>query len=63
MRKSPQRESFADVEEVKQKNGRGTKRHQNQQLQKLLSSGKNVSIGVLHQMESTLQVTENTQFL
>ena len=26
---------FADVEEVKQKNGRSTKRHQNRQVQKL----------------------------
>ena len=50
---------FADMEEVKQKNDRNTKRHQNQQVQKLvLSTGKNILIGVLHQMESTLKVTE-----
>ena len=52
---------FADVEGVKQtnKSSRITKQHQNQRVQKLsLSSGENISIGVLHQMESNLKVTE-----
>ena len=41
------------------KNGRSTKRYQNWWVQKLfLSSGKKVFIGLLHQMESTLKVTE-----
>ena len=35
------------------KNSRSTRRHQNQ-FKTVLSSGKNVSIGVLYQMESTL---------
>ena len=49
-------------EEMKQtdkKNGRNTKRHQNQWVQKLFyAREKNVLIGVLHHMESTLKVTE-----
>ena len=50
---------FADVEEVKQKNSRSTKRQQNQWVQNLFwAVGKNVMIGVLHQVESTLQLTE-----
>ena len=49
---------FANVEEVKQKNGRSTKRHQNEQVQTLFWAMEKVSIGVSHQMESTLKVTE-----
>ena len=56
--KSPQREMFGHVEEMKQKNGRSTKKHQNWQVQKLFEQWKNISIGVLYQMESTLKVTE-----
>ena len=44
---------------VKQKNSRRrTKRHQINKFKTVLNSGKNISIGVLHQMESTLKVTE-----
>ena len=53
---------FATAEEVKQnkqKKWQKHERHQNQRVQKpVLSNGKNISIGVLHQMESTLKVTE-----
>ena len=35
MKKFLKVEHFSDVEEVKQKNGRSTKRHQNRQVQKL----------------------------
>ena len=49
---------FADVKEVKQKNGRSTKRYPNWLVQKLVSSGENISVGVLPQMESILKVTE-----
>ena len=52
MKKVLKGKHFADVEEVKQKNGRSPKRHQNEHFKN------NVSIGVLHQMESTLKVTE-----
>ena len=59
MKRVLKRKHFADVEEVKQKNRRTTKRHQNWWVQKLFwAVGKNVSIGVLHQMESTLKVSE-----
>ena len=58
MKKVLKGKRFADVEEGR-KNGRSTKRHQNQRIQKLFRAvGKTVSIGVLHQMESTLKVTE-----
>ena len=53
MKKALKGKRFADVEEAKQNNGRSTKGHQNQQVRKLLSNGKNISIGVLHQMERT----------
>ena len=50
---------FADVEEVKQKNGRSTKMLQNQRVQKLFwAVEKSVLIGVLHKMESTWKVAE-----
>ena len=49
---------FANEEEMKQKNGRNTERHQNRQGQNCFEQWKNVSIGVLHQMDSTLKVTE-----
>ena len=44
MKKVLKGKHFANVEEAKQKNGRSTKRHQNQQVQKLLSSGKKKSL-------------------
>ena len=57
MKKVPKGKLFADVEEVKQTAAalRGTKIDE---FKTILSSGKNISIGVLHQMESTLKVTE-----
>ena len=58
MKKVIRGKCFADVEEVKQKNGR-TKKHQGQQFQGFVLNGrKNILIGVLHQMENTLKVTE-----
>ena len=60
--KSPQMEMFCWCrrgETNKQtKSSRSTKGNQNWWVQKLLSSGKKISISVLHQMESTLKVTE-----
>ena len=58
MKKLLREKRTADVEEVKQKNGRSTKRHQNEQVQTLFWAMEKVSIGVSHQMESTLKVTE-----
>ena len=57
--KSLQKETFYQCGRGETKNSRSTKRHQNW-IQKLyiLSSGKNVLKGILHQMESTLKVTE-----
>ena len=49
---------FVDVEEVKQKMADALKGSRLMSSKTVLSSGKNVSIGVLHQMESTLKVTE-----
>ena len=50
---------FADVEKMRQKNSRSTKKASKLMSSKtVLSSGKNVLIDVLHQMESTLRVTE-----
>ena len=44
--KSPQMETFCQCGRSETKNSRSTKRHQNRGVQKLLSSGKNVSIGI-----------------
>ena len=53
---------FANVEEVKQINKKKWQKHEKtsklMSSKTVLSSGKNVLIGVLHQMESTLTVTE-----
>ena len=49
---------FADVEEVEQKPAEALKGIKIKSSKTVLSSGKNVSIGVLHQMESALKVTE-----
>ena len=46
---------FADVEEVKEKTAEASKSTSSKTV---LSSGKNTSIGVLHQMESALKVTK-----
>ena len=51
--KSPQREMFGNVEEVKEKTAEALKG-----IKTVLSSGKNNSIDVLHQMESISKVTE-----
>ena len=50
---------FADVEEVKQKKmAEALKGIKINEFKTVLSSGKNMSIGVLHQMESTFKVTD-----
>ena len=49
---------FTNVEEVNQKMAEALKGIKIDKFKTVLSSGKNVSIGVLHQMESTLKVTE-----
>ena len=49
---------FADIEEVKQKKAEALKSIKINKFKNCLSSGKNVLIGELHQMESTLKVTE-----
>ena len=48
---------FANVEEVKQKMAKALKRIKINEFNTVLSIGKNISIGVLHQMESILKVT------
>ena len=52
------RNHFAAVEEVKQKIAEALTGIKNDELKTVLNSGKNVSIVVLHQMESTLKETE-----
>ena len=49
---------FADVEEVKQKMAEALKGIKIDEFKTILNSGKNFLIGVLHQMLSTLKVTE-----
>ena len=49
---------FADVEEVKQKMAEALKGINNDEFKNYLRSGKNTLIAVVHQMESTLKVTE-----
>ena len=51
---SPQREMFCQCGRREKKNGRSTKSSKT-----VLSSEKKVSIGILHQMEITLKVTED----
>ena len=46
------------MEEVKQKKAEALKSIKINKFKNCLSSGKNVLIGELHQMESTLKVTE-----
>ena len=56
---SPQREKFCPCRRSETKNSRSTKRHPDQQVEKLFwAVEKNISMGVLHQMESTWKVTE-----
>ena len=49
---------FAAVEEVKQKSAEVLKPSKSISSKTVLNSGKNVSMGALHQIESTLKVTE-----
>ena len=58
MEKVPKGKHFTNVEEVNQKMAEALKGIKIDKFKTVLSSGKNVSIGVLHQMESTLKVTE-----
>ena len=57
--KSPQREMFADMEEVKQKMAEALKGIKIDEFKNCFEQGrKSVSIGVLHQIDSILKVTE-----
>ena len=56
--KSPERETFSDAEEVKQKTAEPRKGINIDEFQTALSGGKHVSVGVLHHMEGPLKVTE-----
>ena len=49
---------FANAEEVKPKTAEALKGIQIDEFKTVLSSGKNISIGVLHPVQSTLKVTE-----
>ena len=51
-------ERFASVEEEKQKKAEMLKGIKIEEFKNCLSSGINILIGVSHQMESTLKVTE-----
>ena len=57
-KKGPKGKHVADVEEEKQKMVEALKGIKWMSLNTVFSSGKNVSIGALHQMEGTLKVTE-----
>ena len=48
---------FADVEEMKQKMAEAPESIKINKVKAVLSSGKNISMGVLHQIERTLMVT------
>ena len=58
MKKVLKGKHFADVEEVKQKTAEALKGIKIDEFKTVLSSEKKVLIDVLHQMESTLKVTE-----
>ena len=58
MKKSLKGNCFAGVEEVKQKTAEALKASKSMSSKTVLSGGKNVLIGVLHQMQSTLKVNE-----
>ena len=49
---------FCHVEEVKRKTSESLKGMKIDESKTVLHSGKNISIGALHQMENTLKVTE-----
>ena len=58
MKKVLKRKSFADVEEVKQKTTGALKDIKIDEFENCLEQWKKVTIGALHQMESTLKVPE-----
>ena len=58
MKKILKGKSLADMEEVKQKMAEALKDIKADVFKSFVSSGKNVSIGVLHQMESILKVNK-----
>ena len=58
MKKVLEGKHFANVEEVKQKTAEALKGIKIDEFKTVLSSEKKVLIDVLHQMESTLKVTE-----
>ena len=58
MEKVLKEKHFADVEEVKQKTAKALKGIKIDEFKNCFATGKKVLIGVLHQMESTLKVTE-----
>ena len=57
-KKSPQRETFVDVEEVKQKTAEALRGIKITEFKHCFEQWKNILIGVLHQMESIFMVTE-----
>ena len=59
MKKVLKKKCFTDVEEVKQKMAEAIKGIKSDVFKNCLSSGKNVSVGVLHQMESTLKMPDD----
>ena len=58
MKKVLKGKHFADVEEVKQKTAEALKGIKINKFKNCSEQWKKVSIGVLHQMESTVKVTE-----
>ena len=58
MTKGPQRECFANVEQVKQKTAEALKGITMDEFKYCFEQWKNILKDVLHQMESTLKVTE-----
>ena len=58
MKKVLKGKHFADVQEVKQKMAEALKGIKTDKLKNFFEQWKNVLTGVLHQMESTLKVTE-----
>ena len=58
MKKVLKEKDFVSVKDVKQKTAEALKGINMHEFETGLSSGKNVSIGVLHQIGSTLKVTE-----
>ena len=58
VKKVLKRKCFANVEEVKQKTAEALKAIKIDEFRNCFEQWKKVSIGVLHQMESTLKMTE-----